>query len=103
MNNKIISDKKINIMSKKWNKKKAILLAKELNILLTKKHWQVILIIKVFYKKYNIIPTTRMLLLSLKKEYKILLTSQDLFIMFKSTPIKNLSKIAGLPEPKICL
>ncbi|AEH39872.1 putative sulfite reductase subunit protein [Buchnera aphidicola (Cinara tujafilina)] len=88
---------------KQWNIKKAHLIAKKLNILLTHEHWKIIFLIKKFYKKYNIIPTTRMLLLSLKKEYKMLLTSQDLYILFKNTPMKNISKISGLPEPQTCL
>lgn len=95
--------KNINLIKIYWNKKIAISIAKNFSIKLKKNHWKIIFFMRKFYKKYNITPTTRMLILTLKKEKKIFITSQDLFILFKETPMKNISKIAGLPKPQQCL
>lgn len=86
-----------------WTKKKAQEIAKNLNIQLTTEHWQIILIMQKFYKKYNLTPTTHMLILMMKKKYNITFNSQKLFILFSSNAIKNASKIAGLPKPNNCL
>lgn len=88
---------------KKWDMKKGIIIATKLGIHLKKNHWKIIFFMRKFYQKYNTIPKTRMLIFFLKKKYHISLNSQDLFLLFKSTPMKNISKIAGLPKPSSCL
>ncbi|VFP77870.1 TusE/DsrC/DsvC family sulfur relay protein [Buchnera aphidicola] len=86
---------------KKWNKKFAQSIADKLKINLNKNHWNIIFCMRDFYKKYNITPSTRMLLTYMKKK-NIFLTSQDLFILFPKGFMKYASQISGLPPNSNC-
>lgn len=91
-------------MNKKetWNFEKAKKIALKNSIKMTKKHWKIILLMRNFYKKYNVTPSVRMLTKYFKKN-KFLINSQELFVLFPKGLIKQASKIAGLPEPKNCI
>ncbi|VFP83775.1 TusE/DsrC/DsvC family sulfur relay protein [Buchnera aphidicola] len=84
-----------------WNIQFAKNTAKKLNITLNKMHWKIIFCMRNFYKKYNITPSTRILLQYMKKK-NIFLTSQDLFILFPNGFMKNASKISGIPVNNNC-
>ncbi|WP_343189367.1 TusE/DsrC/DsvC family sulfur relay protein [Buchnera aphidicola] len=88
---------------KDWNKKIAKKIAKKEGIKMTIKHWEIIYLIKKFYKKYNIVPSLRMILKIKKKKKNKKYNSIYLFKLFPKGPSKQGSKIAGLPKPTKCL
>ncbi|QJC29773.1 TusE/DsrC/DsvC family sulfur relay protein [Enterobacteriaceae endosymbiont of Plateumaris sericea] len=87
-----------------WNKKLAENIACKEGIILTSDHWEIIYLLRMLYKKFNTIPNVRMLILILKKKYGNLKgNSTYIFNLFPKGPIKQASKIAGLPKSNICL
>ncbi|AHG59930.1 TusE/DsrC/DsvC family sulfur relay protein [Buchnera aphidicola] len=90
--------------TKDWN----ILLAKEIaqkeNINLNSDHWKVIIFIRKFYLQFNITPSMRMLIKSIKEKIgKSKSNSIYLFKLFPKGPAEQASKIAGIPKPVKCL
>ncbi|ANZ22656.1 sulfur relay protein TusE [Buchnera aphidicola (Diuraphis noxia)] len=90
--------------SKDWNKKLAKEIAKRENINLNSDHWIVIMFIRKFYFQFNITPSIRMLINSIKEEIgENKSNSIYLFKLFPQGPAKQASKIAGIPKPVKCL
>ncbi|QJC28885.1 TusE/DsrC/DsvC family sulfur relay protein [Enterobacteriaceae endosymbiont of Plateumaris rustica] len=87
-----------------WNKKIAEKIAIKEGITLTSDHWKIIYLLRVLYKKFNIIPNVRILIISLKEKYGPSKgNSSYIFNLFPKGPIQQGSKIAGLPKTNICL
>ncbi|MBY0481726.1 MAG: TusE/DsrC/DsvC family sulfur relay protein [Chitinophagaceae bacterium] len=81
---------------KEWNKEIAEEIAKENNISLTPKHWQVIDYIQDEFKKES--P------LSIRKIGKSgVVDIKAFYELFPVGPLKTATKIAGVPKPASCI
>jgi tRNA 2-thiouridine synthesizing protein E len=86
-----------------WSADTADQLAESESIVLTEDHWELINLIRDFYMTYKISPTMRVLVrrtgekLGPEKGRSI-----HLLTLFPDSPLKLLSKIAGLPKPPNC-
>ncbi|QCI21178.1 TusE/DsrC/DsvC family sulfur relay protein [Buchnera aphidicola (Hyperomyzus lactucae)] len=90
--------------TKDWNMILAEEIAKTENIKLNADHWQIIIFIRNFYFKFNMTPSMRMLITSMKKEMGISKSNSIyLFKLFPKGPAIQASKIAGIPKPVKCL
>ena len=79
-----------------WNKEIATELAKEEDIELTDKHWEVIDYLREQCK--NEVPLT------IRKVGKSgIVTIKELYTLFPDGPLKISSKIAGIPKPVSCI
>jgi tRNA 2-thiouridine synthesizing protein E len=79
-----------------WNKEIGEEIAKENNIELTQKHWQVIDYIQDEFKKDS--P------LSIRKIGKSgVVDIKEFYALFPSGPLKTATKIAGVPKPASCI
>src|ERR1019366_5801207 len=79
-----------------WNKEIGEEIAKEYNIELTQKHWQVIDYIQDEFKKDS--P------LSIRKIGKSgVVDIKEFYALFPSGPLKTATKIAGVPKPASCI
>jgi tRNA 2-thiouridine synthesizing protein E len=87
-----------------WNPEVADLLAIQENISLTQAHWEIINLMREFYREFEISPAMRALVkyterkLGSEKGKSIYLLQ-----LFPPSPAKIASKIAGLPRPTNCL
>lgn len=87
-----------------WNKELASKIAKQEGIKMTEEHWELIYLMREFYKKFNISPSVRMLVeVMLQKYGKEKGNSCYLFQLFPNGPAKQATKIAGLPKTALCL
>ncbi|WWO97506.1 MAG: TusE/DsrC/DsvC family sulfur relay protein [Candidatus Dasytiphilus stammeri] len=87
-----------------WNPMIAKKLASEEKLNLNKEHWQIIFLVRNFYLTFNMVPTMRMLVKSITKQYGIEKgNSRYLFQLFPKGPAKQAAKIAGIPKPVKCL
>ncbi|MCU4136775.1 TusE/DsrC/DsvC family sulfur relay protein [Buchnera aphidicola (Sitobion miscanthi)] len=90
--------------TKDWSIILAEEIAKKENINLNPDHWKVIIFVRKFYFKFNVTPSMRMLIKSIKKEIgESKSNSIYLFKLFPKGPAKQASKIAGIPKPVKCL
>lgn len=79
-----------------WNKTIGEELAKENNINLTPRHWQIIDYIQDEYKKE--VP------LSIRKIGKSgVVDIKEFYELFPKAPLKTATKIAGVPKPASCI
>lgn len=86
-----------------WAEPVAIKIAAAQDIQLTSAHWEVIHLIRDFYSTYGICPSTRVLVKRMSSELgREKGRSVYLMGLFPNTPLKTLSKIAGLPKPPNC-
>ncbi|WP_343126458.1 TusE/DsrC/DsvC family sulfur relay protein [Buchnera aphidicola] len=96
-----------NLLTKKisepWNKNIAIKIALKYSIYLKKIHWKIIFFLRSFYLRYKIIPSIKMIILTIKKTSDINLNTQIFFKLFSRNPLKNACKIAGLPTNHLCI
>ena len=87
-----------------WNKLVGEELAKSEGITLTASHWEIIYLIKEFYKETETVPERRPLLnlISTRLDKG---KSRSIYLMglFGGTPAKVIAKIAGLPKPTNCI
>lgn len=79
-----------------WNKEIAIEIAKEHNIELTDKHWEVISWIQEQVKN-DVALSVR----GIKKSG--VLDIKEFYALFPGGPLKVSTKIAGVPKPKSCI
>ena len=100
---KIIAQKNISVNEEgyltdftQWDKTIGEEIAKENNISLTPKHWQVIDYIQDEFKKES--P------LSIRKIGKSgVVDIKDFYALFPAGPLKTATKIAGVPKPASCI
>jgi len=79
-----------------WDKNVAIEIAKESNIELTDRHWEVINYLQTEHK--NQVP------LSIRKIGKSnVIDIKEFYALFPQGPLKTSTKIAGIPKPASCL
>lgn len=87
-----------------WDEAVAIELARLEDIRLGAAHWEVLNLLRVFYRRHQMSPATRALINLVKREL-----GQDkgrsvyLMRLFRGSPAKTASRIAGLPKPDNCL
>ncbi|CAL4322954.1 TusE/DsrC/DsvC family sulfur relay protein [Buchnera aphidicola] len=87
-----------------WNENIAKAIAKTENIILNKKHWEIIYLIRKCYDDFNIIPPSRMLFNIIKKKLgKKYSNNIYILSLFPKGIAKQANKIAGLPKSNICL
>lgn len=79
-----------------WDKEIAEALAKEANITLTPRHWEVIAYLQDAHK--NEVP------LSIRKVGKSgVVDIKEFYELFPQGPLKTSTKIAGIPKPVSCI
>lgn len=87
-----------------WNKDFAKQTADKLDIQLEKEHWEIIDLIRQFYREFQLSPAMRILIKYIKNNLDAdKASSIYLMTLFKDSPAKNIAKIAGLPKPDNCL
>lgn len=87
-----------------WNPSVAEALAAAENIQLSSAHWEIIDLLREFYREFELSPAMR----ALVKQTAIKLGEEKgrsiyLLQLFPPSPAKIASKIAGLPRPANCL
>jgi len=91
-----------------WSKSVAEVLAKKEDIELNREHWEIIFLIRKFYKNFDLSPAMRPLIKYIGQEIdKDKANSIYLTRLFASSkqesPAKVIARLAGLPKPKNCL
>lgn len=87
-----------------WSEEVAVMLAKREGIDLQSVHWEVIHLLRSFYKQHQLSPANRALVNLIKRELGAGKgKSAYLMSLFGGSPAKICSKIAGLPKPDNCL
>ncbi len=87
-----------------WNEGVASLLAQQENINLGPAHWEVIKLLRSFYRRHQVSPATRALIKLVKRELgPDKGKSVYLMKLFRGSPAKTANKIAGLPKPDNCI
>ena len=87
-----------------WSERIASEIARQENIMLTDAHWEIIVLTRDFYERYQISPATRALTNLVKQELGDKKgTSLYLMKLFGGSPAKMVSKISGLPKPDNCI
>ena len=80
-----------------WNEGVAALLAQQENINLGPAHWEVIKLLRSFYRRHQVSPATRALINLVKRELgPDKGKSVYLMKLFRGSPAKTANKIAGL-------
>lgn len=87
-----------------WSPAVAAELARAESIELSEAHWEVIALLRNFYREYQLSPAMRILV----KQVGLQLGTEKgsslyLLQLFPGSPAKIASKIAGLPKPTNCL
>jgi len=87
-----------------WSEAVAEALAAEEELTLSADHWEILQLLRAFYREFQLSPATRPLIkyvaLKLGPEKG---NSLHLNRLFKGTPAKLAAKLAGLPKPTNCL
>lgn len=87
-----------------WNEEIAVQLAHNEGIILTAQHWELIHLIRQFYREFDLSPAMRPLSKYIKQHLgPEKASSIYLMQLFPQSPAKYLAKIAGLPRPENCL
>ncbi len=87
-----------------WNEAVALQLAVAEGIELTTDHWEIIGLLRQFYREFQLSPATRPLVKYVAQELGPEKgNSQHLNRLFNGTPAKLAAKLAGLPKPSNCL
>jgi tRNA 2-thiouridine synthesizing protein E len=87
-----------------WSAEVATALAAVEDIELSPEHWEILELLRDFYRQFQLSPATRPLI-----KYTALKLGADkgnslhLNRLFKGTPAKLAAKLAGLPKPTNCL
>ena len=88
-----------------WNEAIASKIASESNIDLDEKHWEIIWLLRDFYKEHEISPPSNRLFVKAVREILGEEKGNSIYLMqlFSGTPAKTACRIAGLPRPTNCL
>lgn len=87
-----------------WNEAVAEELARQEEISLGPAHWEIINLLRRFHQRHGVSPATRALITLVKRELgPDKGRSVYLMKLFRGSPAKTASKIAGLPRPDNCL
>jgi tRNA 2-thiouridine synthesizing protein E len=87
-----------------WNEDIAGEIALRENIRLGAAHWEIIRLLRAFYQRHQMSPTTRALVNLVKRELGSE-KGRSIYLMklFRGSPARTAGKIAGLPRPDNCL
>ncbi len=87
-----------------WNDDVGVALALQEQITLGPSHWEILNLLRVFYARHQLSPATRALVNLVKRDLGND-KGKSIYLMklFRGTPAKTASKIAGLPKPDNCL
>ncbi|KJH82832.1 TusE/DsrC/DsvC family sulfur relay protein [Stutzerimonas stutzeri] len=87
-----------------WSEPVATALAEAEGLSLETEHWEILHLLREFYREFQLAPATRPLIkytaLKLGPEKG---NSMHLNRLFKGTPAKLAAKLAGLPKPSNCI
>jgi tRNA 2-thiouridine synthesizing protein E len=87
-----------------WNEEIAAELAAQEDIVLGPSHWEILNLLRKFYQRHHLSPATRALISLVKRDLgKEKGRSVYLMKLFRGSPAKMASKLAGLPKPDNCL
>lgn len=87
-----------------WDEKVAEALAQQDEIKLGPSHWEILHLLRNFYRRHQMSPATRALINLVKKELgPDKGRSVYLMRLFRGSAAKTASRIAGLPKPDNCL
>lgn len=87
-----------------WTSEVGEIIAAQENIILTQDHWAAIHFLRNFYESYKMLPAQRIWVKELGKQLGGEKgNSLYLYKLFPKGPLKQASKIAGLPKPNKCL
>ncbi len=86
-----------------WSEAVALQLADNEALTLSEDHWEIINLVRTFYREYKISPAMRVLVKAVKVEFgNEKGRSVYLHLLFPDNPAKLISKIAGIPKPINC-
>ena len=87
-----------------WSRELAGMIAESENIAMGDDHWEVVKFMRKFYEEYQIEPAARILTRAIKRTLGPEKgASKYLYELFPDGPIRQASKIAGLPKPTSCV
>lgn len=87
-----------------WSEAVAEDLAREEGIELSGEHWEVVSLVREFYRSYEVSPAMRVLVKHVRERFgEERGNSIYLLKLFPGSPAKVVAKIAGLPRPANCL
>jgi tRNA 2-thiouridine synthesizing protein E len=87
-----------------WNESIAVIIAAHEAITLSPAHWEIISLLRVFYRQFEQSPAMRPLVKFVSQQLgPDKGNSIYLLKLFPGSPAKIASKIAGLPRPEHCL
>ncbi len=85
-----------------WNEDTAHYIAVDYDITLTPAHWHVITLVRDYFEKYGLSPTSRVTVGLLKASLGKQASSIYLMQLFGGRARRVLAQIAGLPKPTDC-
>jgi len=87
-----------------WTEVVAAEIARHEEIRLSPAHWEVLNLLRTFYVRHQISPATRALVSLVKRDLGQE-KGRSIYLMklFRGSPAKTASKIAGLPKPDNCI
>ena len=85
-----------------WSPEVADSIAQSMDLQLSPAHWDVIDVVRRFYKDYGLSPTSRVTLKLLKEQLDPSFSSIQLMQLFGGRARRHLAQIAGLPKPPDC-
>ena len=88
--------------NKIWDEAVALNLAKECQISLSRRHWEIIHALRGLYKINNRHPAMRIFIKTLNSENHAA-SMLELMQLFGERPLFTISFIAGLPKPPHCI
>jgi tRNA 2-thiouridine synthesizing protein E len=87
-----------------WSESVATELAARTGLELTQEHWQIITILRDFYRTTGVSPTMRPLVKLVRERLgQHVGNSVHLHTLFPGSPARLAAKVAGLPRPTNCL
>jgi len=87
-----------------WDEQAAAILASNEGIELTAAHWEILQLLREFYRRYQSSPASRALSNYVKRELDAeKARSAYLMRLFGGSAAKTAAKLAGLPKPDNCL
>lgn len=88
---------------KDWSPATAPLLAESEGIVLTDEHWEIIQLVRDYYEKFHVSPTSRVLGKIVARDLGAD-KGKSIYLMklFSAKSAKLVAKIAGLPKPNNC-
>lgn len=87
-----------------WDEAVATEIARIEDIRLSPSHWEVLRLLRTFYNRHELSPATRAFINLVKKDLGPD-KGKSIYLMrlFRGSPAKTASKIAGLPKPENCI